>query len=254
MLNEINTLSNTFHLYNDVENNDNSTSKSNSKSTSVFVVNLDDDFNNNNSCIGTIYNRLDTYESTIVVEKGTSSNGSEYSEHTNPNANINIFRFKFTDEFMKELNIFSKIHQYDHRKDFKAAWETWIEAYDGLIKEESERLTCMGYEGDILDKMFKSERYYFRKKTTEKKTPKVRKIYVGVQKDLLEAMDEQITNGLNDREYKPSEGFLEFCKANTELLKEEIQRLNNGGIYDNEEIKNKIKKTYKNRYFMIINK
>ena len=44
------------------------------------------------------------------------------------------------------------------------------------------------------------------------------------------------------------------CGLKDALLKEEIQRLNNGGIYDNEEIKNKIKKTYKNRYFMIINK
>ncbi len=32
---------------------------------------------------------------------------------------INIFRFKFTQEFMSELYKFSKIHQYDHRKDFK---------------------------------------------------------------------------------------------------------------------------------------
>ena len=41
---------------------------------------------------------------------------------------------------------------------------------------------------------------------------------------------------------------------NIEILKCEINRLLKNGIREPEEIKNKIKKTYKNRYFMIINK
>jgi hypothetical protein len=38
-----------------------------------------------------------------------------------------IYRFKFTEEFMEYLHNFSKIHQYDERKDFKEAWNIWIE-------------------------------------------------------------------------------------------------------------------------------
>ena len=40
-----------------------------------------------------------------------------------------------------------------------------------------------------LDKMFKSARYYFRKKGTEKKEPKRRCSYIGTAKELLDAMD-----------------------------------------------------------------
>jgi len=39
---------------------------------------------------------------------------------------INIFRYKFDNEFTEHLYKFSKIHQYDHRKDFKEAWNIWM--------------------------------------------------------------------------------------------------------------------------------
>ena len=40
-------------------------------------------------------------------------------ELENDEFNINIFRYKFSEDFTKPLYQFSKIHQYDHRKDFK---------------------------------------------------------------------------------------------------------------------------------------
>jgi hypothetical protein len=168
--------------------------------------------------------------------------------------NYNIYRFKFTNEFTDELYKFSKIHQYDHRKDFKEAWDNWIEDNDGLVSEEVRRLNNIGYDGDILDKMFKSARYYFRKKSTEKKAPVQRRNYIGSNKDFLEAIDNHIKSKLSDPDYKPSDGFDDFCKINIELLKEEVQTLCNNGFTDSNEIKQKIKKTYKNRYFLIINK
>ena len=167
------------------------------------------------------------------------------------NTNHNIYRFKFTNEFTDELYKFSKIHQYDHRKDFKEAWDLWTEDNDGLVSEEVRRLNNIGYDGDILDKMFKSARYYFRKKSTEKKAPVQRRQYIGTNKEFLEAIDDYIKSNISD---KPSDGFDDFCKNNKELLKEEVQKLCNNGFTDANEIKQKIKKTYKNRYFLIVNK
>ena len=112
----------------------------------------------------------------------------------------------------------------------------------------------MDYNGDVLDKMFKSARYYFRKKSTVKKEPQQRRNYIGVQKDLLDAMDEHIISNINNKEYKPSEGFSIFCKETIELLQEEVNRLCKCGFTDHVEIKTKIKKTYKNRYFMLVTK
>ena len=172
----------------------------------------------------------------------------------NDEINVNIFRFKFKDEFAIELYKFAKIHQYDHRKDFKEAWKIWLEENEEIVEEEVRRLTNLRYDGDILDKMFKSARYYFRKKGTEKKEPAKRRVYHGVQKELLEAMDEHIKCNINDKDYKPSEGFDSFCKENLDVIKEEVSILCKSGFTDSNEIKNKIKKTYKNRYFLFISK
>ena len=176
----------------------------------------------------------------------------------NPNEDnpiyINIYRYKFTIEFMEELYRFSKIHQYDHRHDFKEAWNVWINENEECVYSEVRRLMNIGYDGDILDKMFKSARYYFRKKNMDKKELKKRKVYIGTNKELIEAMDSHIQSSLVQRDYKPSAGFLDFCKKNTELIKEEIQILVKNGMTETAEIQDKIKKTYKNRYFMLITK
>lgn len=160
----------------------------------------------------------------------------------------NIYRYKFAEEVAEELDRFSKVHQYDDRKTFKEAWTEWTTDNEDLISAEVRRLTNLGCEGDIVDKMFKSARYYYRKKSTVKKAPAERRNYVGVQKELLEAMDEYILQ--NDS--KPAVGFVDFCKTHMELLKTEIDILRANGITERSEIQNKIKKTYKNRYFMQI--
>jgi hypothetical protein len=67
-------------------------------------------------------------------------------------------------------------------------------------------------------------------------------------------MDTHIMSKIHTNECKPSESFDEFCKDNIELLKEEIGFLLQNGITNSVEIKQKIKKTYKNRYFILINK
>jgi hypothetical protein len=185
-----------------------------------------------------------------------STNNESYSDNENnqDNININIYRYKFTNEFMEELFKFSKIHQYDHRNDFKEAWKQWVDDNLDIINKETRRLIELGYDGDIIDKMYKSARYYFRKKSTEKKEPIKRRLYISVQKEFLDAIDEHINNNIHLENFKPSEGFNDFCKNQPELLKQEVFTLYRAGMTDSDEIKNKIKKTYKNRYFLFISK
>ena len=167
---------------------------------------------------------------------------------------VNIYRYKFTEDFMQDLFTFAKVHQYDHRKDFKEAWVAWIDTNENTVNEEVNRLTRLGYDGNILDKMFKSARYYFRKKSTEKKAPEPRRDYVSVRKELLEAIDAHINKSIGGANYKPSDGFDNFCNNNLELIRDEISHLTKSGLTDSDEIKQKIKKTYKNRYFLVIRK
>lgn len=167
---------------------------------------------------------------------------------------VQIFRFQFTEAFMADLNKFAKIHQYDHRKDFKEAWFVFQEENDDIIQEEIDRLNNIGYDGDILDKMFKSARYYFRKKSPIKVDPRIRRQYISVNHDLLDAMDAHIRSIIRADGFQPKNGFVSFCLNNDQLVKETITQIFNQGINDSELIQKKLKKTYKNRYFMLISK
>lgn len=209
---------------------------------SIGVDNLD---LNSNNRIRTSDDRLDT-----TTDAERSENTIHKNNHFNDAPNVNIYRYKFTDDFTTELFKFSKVHQYDHRKDFKDAWNVWLEDNDDMVHDEIRRLLNLGYDGNIHDKMFKSARYYFRKKGTEKKAPAERRQYIGVQKDLLDAMDNHIMSKINRNDCKPSESFDDFCKNNITILQEEINILVKNGITNATEIKQKIKKTYKNRYFL----
>ena len=184
--------------------------------------------------------------------KFDNTNRGVFSEHiqTSNDTGKLIFRYKFNDLFAEQLYEFSKIHQYDDRATFKEAWTQWTEENNELIDSEVKRLTELGYEGNILEKMFKSSRYYFRKKSTEKKAPTQRRPYIGMTQDLLDSMDDHISRTLT---IKPALSFIEFCRTNIEILQEEVKRLCSKGIKEPLEIKDKIKKTYKNRYFTIIN-
>ena len=183
-------------------------------------------------------NRKDRADKTI--KRTDNKNIDETLEKDIPLFNI-IYRYKFTELVMEELYQFSKIHQYDERNDFKEAWQIWVDDNKDIIQTETIRLANLGYHGDIRDKMFKSARYYFRKKSTTKKDPKTRKVYVKVAMELLEVMDKHIAENMSEQ---PKLGFINFCNANQRMLKETFENM------DTDAIQRKIKKAYKNRYYL----
>jgi hypothetical protein len=161
------------------------------------------------------------------------------------------YRFDFDANFQNQLNQFAKLHQHDDRRDFKDAWERWVENNQAIINIETGRLQANGYEGDVVDKMFKSARYYFRKKPVQKPEAKDRRKYIGLDRALLDAMDTHIGN--TNKDTKPAAAFDAFCQGNSQLIIQEATRLLQGGYLSKEEITQKIKKTYKNRYFKATN-
>lgn len=167
-----------------------------------------------------------------------------------------IFRYKFTEPFMEHLFEFSKIHQYDDRSSFKEAWTIWIKENEEFVLSETNRLLQLGYIGNIQEKMFKSARYYFRKKSVETKVPQQRRKYIGVTKDLLEAMDTHIHENITKQSYQPKDGFVDFCLHNKDILRDSVTKIcaEQSTQVDAKAIETKMKKTYKNRYFRIINK
>ena len=156
------------------------------------------------------------------------------------------FRFKFSEAFVEEINSFAKINQYTDRMEYKENWERWVKSNEEIINQETETLASKGYQGDILEKAYKSGRYYFRNKKNEEKKEKERRKYINIDREIIDLMDEFIE--LN-KGSKPSILFEQFCIEHTERLDDEEERLTEEGI-EEEIITGKFKKTFKNRYFL----
>ena len=249
------------------------------------------------------------------------------SASASENNNIKTYRFEFSKPFIYELSRFSKVHQYDERHTYKKEWSTWKSdsGIAEIMEMEKRRLEENGYIGNIEDKMFKSGRYYFRKKTPSTATPatpatpttettiekddkdedhdetpptptaaatasdpktpktpsaaavsaKTRKPYITMSKPCIRMMDAHITTHSTTNQFKPSSCYDDFY--NKEMTSPEMAAEIDKIIekYDNvrrnrqplnathttsqtveeitTEIMDKIKKTYKNRYYRFVN-
>jgi hypothetical protein len=185
-------------------------------------------------------------------------------------------RFIYSDDFSKEIEYFSKLHQYDDRKTFKEMWLKWIEeeSIKGLINEEMERCTKNGYNGDIMDKMYKSARYYYRKKEMKcfnredqnknddnESTSETN--YSGLSKEMIKQMDLHIYEHINSNmeksknntlllsKVRPANAFDDFCKKCIKEIAREILKLKKKITLNPNEISTKFKKAYKNRFYKI---
>lgn len=196
--------------------------------------------------INNINNLINKNKTTVSVNENKFANSSTAVEE---DKEINIFRFKFTNEVMDELTSFAKVHQYDDRKTYKEAWNKWMDDHSTIIRIESERLISLGYQGNVIEKMYKASRYYFRNKT-KKQEPVKRRKYISIDTDVLDAMDAHIHANIKKDGYKPSVGYSDFCETNIEIIRDEVAKMCFGEL-SVDDIIQKIKKTYKNRYFII---
>ena len=209
----------------------------------------------------------------------------------------NIFRYKLSDDTMTLIAKFSKLHQYDDRHAYKNAWTLWLNENREFVAREEMRLTHLGFIGDVVDKMFKAGRYYFREKKEgkkeevkevkdevkddEKKKEKVVKPtrnYIAMNYDFIKAVDMHLTKSIKTIDFKPQTSFIQFVEENKDILQVEVRRLyaiiinNSGGsvvggsvvggsgvvggnrkLEIHKEIMTKLKKTFKNRYFVMSN-
>jgi len=209
---------------------------------------------NKNSQLNTeLNNELNTH---LNYELNTDLNyefNTKLNTELNTETNINsIYRFKFTSDFCDKLAYFAKIHEYDNLKDFKNAWKLWCEENEDIIAKEIRLLNANGFNGNCYSKMFLSARHYYRKKSNIKKQPNKRKNYCVLSKNIIKLMDEFIKTNDN---LKPSLFFEEFYKfiILTEDYKNEVLKLIENGYNNDKLIITKFKKTFKNRYFVIIN-
>ena len=158
-----------------------------------------------------------------------------------------VYRYKLNPNIIEMIEQFAKLHQYDERKEYKEAWNEYIEKHKDQIQREKARLTNLGYNGDLHDKMFKSGRYYYRNKPVTKPKSKDRRKYISLENNIIQSIYRYIHDeGIN---LKPAEGYKQYIENNKELIKVEINRLKENEALVEEDIILKIKKSYKNQYF-----
>lgn len=269
------------------------------------------------------------------IENTSSSENKDNKVNQTSSNNIRTFRFEFSKEFIDELSRFSKVHQYDERREYKEAWTRWKSNPEitEIISVEVRRLESIGYMGDIEDKMFKSGRYYFRKKSIKQtktnnnqnieemksetenhidkddhqhqdqdqdqdqdddidyvsqdtdttplssqstKTKQQRRPYITMSKSCIRLMDDHIKTCSSQPDFKPSTSYDNFYneKMSTPQMMDEIKVI--VGKYEKtsqktgttststappipletiiQEIMDKVKKTYKNRYYRFASK
>jgi hypothetical protein len=173
-----------------------------------------------------------------------------------------IFRYKLSDEIMLNITQFAKIHQLDDRHQYKEAWIRWLSDNQDEVEREVSRLQQLEYKGDIIDKMFKAGRYYFREKvaisqpaaTTAAAAPceKPKRDYIVMAPSIIQAMDTHLRELINNKDFKPALAYDQFCDQHVDLLRKEIGRLvlENSTI-TGDKLSAKFKKTYKNRHFIL---
>lgn len=126
--------------------------------------------------------------------------GVSYENRSKLHVRLQTFHFHFSEELVEHFTYFATLHRFDERKAYKENWTKWIAEDDvsACIAKEVERLTLEGYSGDILDKMFKSVRYYYRKKPFEAVPPKTRKPYESFPQYVLHRIDAHILDQIRN--------------------------------------------------------
>ena len=190
---------------------------------------------------------------------------------------MRTLRYVLSDNVLNSIIEFSKLHRQEHRLVYKKEWNNWLEINKEMVQDEVNRMKTIGYNDCVLTKMFDAGRYYFRKKELakekkekkqrekkqrekdsedehedeeddeEEKDKKKEKKYVTLDKTILYDIECHIKNNISNDDYTPSNGYFDFHVKNVRVLNKEKTRLE----MEVDDFINKIKKTYKNKYFFI---
>lgn len=180
----------------------------------------------------------------------------------NKNITIKTYHFNMCNDMICQIDYFATLHKHDERKIFKEEWNKWVqtEPVAQLIASETERLQKQGFHGNVVQKLFNSARYYYRKKPvqhenldsnkdTNTEETKKRKKYETMEKEMLDKIDQFILEKIREHIIdvkKIDNKIVTLCDISpANAYKEFIETI------ETEDNEPKIKKTFKNRFFVI---
>ena len=80
------------------------------------------------------------------------------------NVKVPVFRFKLATTVFDNIREFARIHQHEDRVTFKDSWKTWCDNNKTMIDDETKRLSDIGFDNNINDKLFRTAKYTLLKR------------------------------------------------------------------------------------------
>ena len=172
------------------------------------------------------------------------------------------FRYDFSSEVGDLLAKFSDDHETEKYKIFQSSWNSWINTDEvrEILTKECNHLQKEGYIGDVWDKMYKSARYYYKKRgqinkedknTRTERSPKI-KFSANYLKQVNESILSQLNKNITDNNIinlSNTEAFNEFCKSNKTEIVEELRLVKDQHGEIPKDIIKKMKKVFKNHFY-----
>ncbi len=181
------------------------------------------------------------------------------------------FRYDFSDNIVKMLGEFANENIGKSRKEFMKRWEEYIAEEDTrqTIEYEKEMMIQHGFRGDVMDKMYKSVRYYHVKRDKKKLLEEEEEEPINKYKhenrfsrEFLKIMDEYIyyqltntdniyvnENGIQINAVSQTGSYIIFCENSREKILEEFIKIKNKSGPLTGVMVEKLRKTYKNRFY-----
>lgn len=191
------------------------------------------------------------------------------------NIDMLIQRFKYSDMMSTLLVGFAEIHRHDSRKDFRSFWDEFIKSNLNAFEREVSLLEERGFKSDPYNAMYKSARFYYRKfydgSGKKKNCKKIKNNpYSKFPSELIKLIDTAIEKYISINlkqvstcnyicDITPASCYSEFCGDYEDDLYIHIheyirQRQSMGDNISSSLISNKLKKTFKNRFYKIQDK
>ena len=175
--------------------------------------------------------------------------------------NDTIYRYKVSQKLNELVIEFARIHKLDNRHDFKEHWEKFKENNKKIIDEEQNKVDELKINKSITDIIYKSARYYYKNKNininnnnnnnnNNKDDNKEKRKYIKITDQLNIILNKYVEEHIKDK-IKPSNGLEIFLREQYEIINRDINKFKNEHKLSPEDITNKIKKMYKNKYYSV---
>lgn len=190
------------------------------------------------------------------------------AEIDNNSGENRIYRFKVQNaDLFSAMKEFAGSHKFESKEMLKESFESWYqsEEINTMIESEEIYLTRHHYDfnhNNMKSKIFKSIKYYFIKNMlksmnlgenqdqtnkNKKKSPNSFQF----SKMFIESAKSHLKSSICKHNFKPNTSFQEFLEQYNDVIQSEKSRIEQINNENGKEFDAKLKKMYKNQYYVL---